>query len=185
MAVPDPRSDAELLRDTTTDPDAFAIFYRRHLPAVVAFFRARVRDRELAADLSAETFAAALLAAPRYRPDVAPSGAWLYAIARHKLLDSLRRGKVEDGARKKLKMQPVVLHDDDLDRVDEHADAGGDALELLAELPDDVRAALDARVIGGRDYAQIAKEMRCSEQVVRKRVSRGLARLRARLEDPA
>jgi RNA polymerase sigma-70 factor (ECF subfamily) len=183
MAVPDPRSDAELLGATAADPDAFATFYRRHLPAVVAYFRTRVRDRELAADLSAETFAAALLASGRYKPDVAPAGAWLYAIARHKLLDSLRRGRVEDDARRKLGMAPVELHDADLERVDELADAGGEALELLAELPDDVRAALDARVLAGRDYADIARSLRCSEQVVRKRVSRGLAHLRARLED--
>src|ERR1700742_2636566 len=109
------RSDAELLRDSATDPDAFAIFYRRHLPAVVAYFKAHVRDRELAADLSAETFAAALLGARRYKPDAAPATAWLFAIARHKLLDSLRRGKVEDSARKKLKMQPVELVDADLE----------------------------------------------------------------------
>jgi RNA polymerase sigma-70 factor (ECF subfamily) len=186
MAVPDPRSDAELLGATATDADAFAIFYRRHLPAVVAYFRARLRDRELAADLSAETFAAALLASRRYRPDVAPAGAWLYAIARHKLLDSLRRGRVEDNARKKLGMAPVELHDDDLARVDElAATAGGDgkAVEALETLPHDVRAALGARVIDERGYAEIARDLRCSEQVVRKRVSRGLAQLRTRLAE--
>jgi RNA polymerase sigma-70 factor (ECF subfamily) len=37
-------------------------------------------------------------------------------------------------------------------------------------------------VIDERSYADIAGELRCSEQVVRKRVSRGLAQLRARLE---
>jgi DNA-directed RNA polymerase specialized sigma24 family protein len=33
-----------------------------------------------------------------------------------------------------------------------------------------------------RDYEDIAKELRCSEAVVRQRVSRGLARLRRQLE---
>ena len=40
-----------------------------------------------------------------------------------------------------------------------------------------------ARVIDERDYADIAKDMRCSEAVVRKRVSRGLGTMRARLEE--
>jgi RNA polymerase sigma-70 factor (ECF subfamily) len=79
-------------------------------------------------------------------------------------------------------MRPVELSDDDLVRVDEIA-AGGAALELLDELPEDVRAALGARVLESRDYADIAGELRCSEQVVRKRVSRGLAHLRARLQE--
>jgi RNA polymerase sigma factor (sigma-70 family) len=183
----DPRSDEQLLADTRQDPTAFAFFYRRHLDAVVRFHHARVREPELAADLAAETFAAALLASRRYRPDLAPPSSWLYAIARHKLLDSLRRGRVEDGARRKLGMRPVELTDDDLIRVEEIAAAasggGAAALELLNDLPEEVRAALGARVLDNRDYSEIATELRCSEQVVRKRVSRGLAQLRARLEE--
>jgi RNA polymerase sigma factor (sigma-70 family) len=182
MPTPDQRSDEQLLAESRRDPTAFAAFYRRHLDAVVRFHRARVREPELAADLAAETFAAALLASRRYRPDAAPARAWLYAIARHKLIDSMRRGQVEDRARRKLGMRPLELTDDDLSRVEEIA-AGGSALELLDELPEDVRTALGARVLEGRDYAEIAGELRCSEQVVRKRVSRGLARLRARLEE--
>jgi RNA polymerase sigma-70 factor (ECF subfamily) len=186
MPAPDPRIDAELLKATRRDPAAFAVFYRRHLDAVVRFFYARTREPELAADLAAETFAAALLASSRYREAIAPPRAWLYAIARHKLADSLRRGQVEDRARRKLRMSPVELNDDDLTRVEEIAAAerpGGAAFELLDELPEDVRNALGARVLDGRDYSDIATELRCSEQVVRKRVSRGLAQLRARLQE--
>ena len=186
MPPTDQRSDEELLVATRRDPNAFAVFYRRHLDAVVRFFRSRVYEPELAADLAAETFAAALLASRRYKPGVAPPRAWLYAIARHKLLDSLRHGRVEDDARRRLGMRPVELTDDDLARVEEIAAAeqpGGAALELLDELPDDVRAALGARILDSRDYADIAGELRCSEQVVRKRVSRGLAHLRTRLEE--
>jgi RNA polymerase sigma-70 factor (ECF subfamily) len=178
----DPRSDEQLLAGTRGDPSSFAVFYRRHLDAVVRFHRARVREPELAADLAAETFAAALLASRRYRPDLAPPRAWLYAIARHKLLDSLRHGQVEDMARRRLGMRPVELTDDDLSRVEEIAE-GGAALELLDDLPEDVRAALGARVLESREYADIAGQLRCSEQVVRKRVSRGLAQLRTRLEE--
>jgi RNA polymerase sigma factor (sigma-70 family) len=182
MPPDDPRSDEQLLADTRRDPTAFAAFYRRHLDAVVGFHRARVHEPELAADLAAETFAAALLASRRYRPDLAPPAGWLYAIARHKLVDSVRRGRVEDRARRRLGMQPLELTDDDLARVEEIAE-GGTALELLEELPEDVRAVLGARVLESRDYADIAGELRCSEQVARKRVSRGLAQLRARLEE--
>ena len=41
---------------------------------------------------------------------------------------------------------------------------------------------MQARVVDGDDYPQIAADLRCSEQVVRNRVSRGLARLRAAKE---
>jgi RNA polymerase sigma factor (sigma-70 family) len=52
---------------------------------------------------------------------------------------------------------------------------------LLAELPPDEQVAVRARVIEERDYSEIASELGCSELVVRKRVSRGLSRLRAAL----
>ena len=43
------------------------------------------------------------------------------------------------------------------------------------------RHAIEARVIGERNYTDIAGELHCSEAVVRKRVSRGLRALRTRL----
>lgn len=63
---PDPRTDGELLVATPTEPEAFAVFYRRHVRGVLAFFRRRAGTPELSFDLTAETFAAALEASPRY-----------------------------------------------------------------------------------------------------------------------
>jgi RNA polymerase sigma-70 factor (ECF subfamily) len=50
-------------------------------------------------------------------------------------------------------------------------------------LPEAERHAIEARVLAERSYAEIAASLRCSELVVRKRVSRGLARLRRQLEE--
>src|ERR687894_328491 len=55
--------DDALLTASRRDPEAFGAFYRRHERAVFAYFRRRVPTPELAADLTAETFAAAQLAA--------------------------------------------------------------------------------------------------------------------------
>ena len=60
-------SDSALLSAIAArDGAAFAVFYRRHLPAVLAFLIRETRDREAAADLAAEVFAAVLLASGRY-----------------------------------------------------------------------------------------------------------------------
>ena len=53
---------------------------------------------------------------------------------------------------------------------------------LLAELPNEQREAIRARVLEERAYADIASQLRCSPQVVRQRVSRGLRTLRTRME---
>jgi hypothetical protein len=56
--------DAGLLAASAVgDREAFASFYRCHLPAVLRFLLRETGDRELSADLAAEVFAAALLAA--------------------------------------------------------------------------------------------------------------------------
>ena len=176
--------DQELLRRIAGgDEQAFADFYRNHLDGVVAFFRRRVPDGELAFDLAAETFAAVVSSAHAYEGD-GPAVAWLYGIARNKLRESLRRGRVEAGARERLGMSRIALDDRDLERVEERAGAGGHQLdEQLAALPEPIRRALLARLVEERSYTDIAAELQCSEQVARQRVHRGLTRLRAGLSE--
>src|SRR6185312_8792542 len=99
---PDPRTDGELLAATVTDPEAFALFYRRHLRGVLSFFRRRVASPELAFDLTAETFAAALEATPRYQPRPEPARGWLYGIAWNKLQEARTWGRVDDSTRRRL-----------------------------------------------------------------------------------
>jgi RNA polymerase sigma factor (sigma-70 family) len=177
----DPRSDEALLAATRAEPEAFAVFYRRHVRALLGYFLRRTRDAELAADLTAETFAAALDGCHRFRPDRGPAVAWLYGIARRQLSHAQRRGAVEDRARRRLGMAPLDLDDAALERVEAVADAGA-VREALAALPADQREAVRSRVLDEREYADIALSARTSESVVRKRVSRGLAGLRSRLE---
>jgi RNA polymerase sigma-70 factor (ECF subfamily) len=104
-------------------------------------------------------------------------------IAQNKLRESRRRGRVEDRARRRLALAPEVLDDADLARVDELASAGAHALALMDRLPKRQRLALRSRVLEGRGYAEIARELECSELVVRQQVSRGLRRLRDELTE--
>ena len=65
MLAFDDCSDAVLLAGTRADPDAFAAFYRRYERLVLGYLLRRTGDPELAGDLAAEVFAAALRAAGR------------------------------------------------------------------------------------------------------------------------
>lgn len=175
--------DELLVRFVDGDPEGFVEFYRRHLAGVLGFFLRRTRDRELTADLTAEVFAAALLAAERYRPSERPALAWLYGIAAHKLADSRRHGRVEDNARRRLAMEPLAIDDAELNRVEQTADTGA-AERALDALPPTQRDAVLARIVQERSYGEIAAQMQCSELLVRQRVSRGLKTLRTHLEEP-
>jgi RNA polymerase sigma factor (sigma-70 family) len=161
-----------------SDRDAFAELYRRHERLIAAFMMRRTGSAGLAADLTSEVFAAALLAWRRGRRPGPDDRGWLFGIAQHKLIDSYRRGQVEDQARRQLGMHPTQITDQSLAAI-EALTAETPALELVGQLPPEQRAAVTARVIEERDYSEIAGQLSLSEQVVRKRVSRGLARLRS------
>lgn len=80
-------------------------------------------------------------------------------------------------------MEPLQLSDRDLAAVEDAA-ADADLLAQLRELlPADQLQALTARVIDGREYSEIARELQTSQSVVRKRVSRALAQLRSIREE--
>jgi RNA polymerase sigma factor (sigma-70 family) len=171
-------SDEELLAAARSDPAAFGAFYRRFEGRMLRYFLSRVGDAEVAADLTAETFAAALASISRFRARKGAAGAWLFGIAHNTLAMSARRGRVEARARVRMGMPPLELTDELIERIDALA---GPALELVGDLPREQEQAVRARVIDEREYADIAKDLRCSEAVVRKRVSRGLAQVRKEL----
>jgi DNA-directed RNA polymerase specialized sigma24 family protein len=112
----DLRSDDELLAATAADAEAFAVFYRRHLRAVLAYLVHRTGRRDLAADLAAETFAGALQSLPGYRPGAGSARGWLFTIASNKLADSARRGAVVDRSRRELGLPVRDLTDPELER---------------------------------------------------------------------
>ena len=165
------------------DKAAFGAIYDRYLPLVLRWSLRETGNREIAADLAAETFAAALTASPRYRPDKGSVGAWLLGIARNKLRESRRQRRIEDSARRRVGLSPVVFGEADFERVEELSSLDAGVIELLGTLPPALREAVSQRVIEERSYEEIAEQLRCSESLVRQRVSRGLRTMRSELEE--
>jgi RNA polymerase sigma factor (sigma-70 family) len=173
-------TDAELLADDGAD--SFAEFYRRHVRRVAGYLMRATGDAEVAADLTAETFAAALIARRRYQPDRAEPGSWLLGIASHKLNDWRRRGYAEDRARRRLRMERIEPSEADRHEFERLGDEVS-LVDMIDELPSEQSAALRARFVQGRSYADIAGAEQASEGAIRQRVSRGLAGLRRRVKE--
>ena len=93
------RTDEELLASHETDD--FGVFYDRHVRALLGYFQRRTGDPQVAADLTAETFASAIVAQERYVATGAPALAWLYAhrLAAARRLPAARGGRAPDAAR--------------------------------------------------------------------------------------
>jgi RNA polymerase sigma-70 factor (ECF subfamily) len=161
-------------------PELFAVLYRRHADAVLVFLVRRTADAQVAADLCAETFAAAFAQRARFRDERSSALPWLFGIARRQLGSYARRQRVSRRYRRRLGVSDVALGDDELDRVEQLADLAAIRAELAAALdalPDGQRDAVRLRVVDELPYVEVARRLGVSEGAARVRVSRALAAL--------
>jgi RNA polymerase sigma-70 factor, ECF subfamily len=180
-----PRTDAELLRAAARDPNAFGKLYDRHAASILRWALRSELDEADALDLVSELFARAWVSRKRYRdPGDGNAAPWLYGIARNLLASHRRSGRIEEKARKRLRL-PQLAEPDPSDAVAERvaATASRGALDrALAALPDRHADAVRLRVVDGLGYPDIATQLGCTETTARKWVSLGLRSLRTRME---
>jgi len=159
----------------------FAAFYEANAESLLVYFARRTYDAEVAFDLTAETFAEALVSRSRFKGQGEGSAErWLYGIARNVLRQFLRKGQVEKRALARLGMDVPAISEPETERIEALAELAGLRAELksaLTHLNRDQREALDLRVIRELSYPEIAERLSISEATVRARVSRGLRKL--------
>ncbi|WP_409518746.1 sigma-70 family RNA polymerase sigma factor [Paraburkholderia sp. LEh10] len=159
------------------DGDADA--YRSFLQALTRHLRGYLRKRiphyrEDVEDLVQEILLAVHNARHTYRPDE-PLTAWLYAIARYKLMDFFR-----SRARRESLNDPLDDHADLLaDTDDEPAQARHDIGKLLEHLPDKQRLPIVHMKLEGLSVTETARLTGLSESAVKVGVHRGLKALAA------
>jgi RNA polymerase sigma-70 factor, ECF subfamily len=180
--MPAEQSDEELL--VNGGAQGFGLLYQRRYALVRGYLRRRVGPRpDLVLDLVAETFARALERRGQFDPRRGSAIGWLLGIAHHVLIDAARRGRVADESRRRLGMERVLVEDAQLELIERTSES--DLQRALSELPLEQRVAIEERVLDEQPYAAIATQIGSSEQVVRKRVSRGLAALRRSVKESA
>ncbi len=164
-----------LVESARCDPAAFAELYDRFVQPVFRYIRSRVGGAPEAEDLTAQTFLAALESLPRYRHRGRFS-AWLFTIARSKVVDHLRR------------RAPEWLDES-------HAADGPDPLAQAARSEESARLsalirALDSeeqelirlRFVADLPFAAMASVLGKNEAAVKKSLYRLLDRLQKQLD---
>lgn len=151
--------------------------WRRQYGSVYRFVRRRASSRQEAEDVTQEVFEAAISALAQARIDAqAPPLAWLYTVARRRLIDRLR-----SPTHPRLALDP-----DELSAADHERSYGPSIVKALVEalgsLDDAQRRVVVMKVFEGRSFAEIAAEVGANEEACRMRLSRGLAALRRQLE---
>jgi RNA polymerase sigma-70 factor (ECF subfamily) len=161
------------------DPAAFERFYREHVEALERFIARRVSTPELAADLTADVFLAAIDAAAAYQAGRGSERAWLFGIARHRIIDTFRNAARE--ARLCATVSGRELLDgDDLARVHERLDAQATARDLyqrMAAIPEGERAVLELVALDELSLTEAAAALGVNPVAARVRLHRARRRL--------
>jgi RNA polymerase sigma-70 factor (ECF subfamily) len=157
-----------------TDPDAFRAFYAEALPCVYGYFFMRCgAEQAIAEDLTQETFMAAVAELNRGRPVTAPLP-WIVGIARHKLIDHLRRQRRAGWS--------LVPWEDALQVVapmeENELIESGRALAALAAVPSPQREALALRHLDGLSVPEVARALGRSVEATESLLARGRVRFR-------
>jgi RNA polymerase sigma-70 factor, ECF subfamily len=180
----DSRTDAQLL--ASGGGDEFMLVCDRHGAALRAWLRLRTRNGDVAAELLAETLAAAWAGRKRFRdPGDGSAAPWLFGIAAKQAALYWRKRRVASAARERIGMTVRSYDADPFDEADERlllASLAPDAWAAIAGLPPDQRDALTLRVADELGYADVARRLHISEGAARTRVSRALSTLRSRLQ---
>jgi RNA polymerase sigma-70 factor (ECF subfamily) len=157
---------------------AFAPLYERYVDQIFAYAHTLTRNRELAEDVTAATFAKAIEDLPRFQWRGVPYSAWLYRVAANMVARQARR--------------PATL------QLDGHEPAGGVSPEQIVEqkaresevraavaaLPRDQQQAVLLRFGGDLRNREIAAIMGRSEGAVKLLTFRAMTSLRRQLGAP-
>ncbi len=157
-------------------PD-FARVYDDHVWRVYGFISYRLRDREVAEDLTQLTFERALRAWSRFDPNRSSETTWLLAIARNLLIDHYRSD------RSALNQPLDELSTPTIPGPEERFSGAPRVIEALTQLKDREREILALRFGGDLSGEEIATVLGLSLANVQQIMSRSLRQLRGLLSD--
>jgi RNA polymerase sigma-70 factor (ECF subfamily) len=166
------QEELKLIESAKKDPEQFAKLYDHYVASVYRYFFARVGHKELAEDLTSQTFLQALAAIPRFRSNGLPLGPWLFKIAHNLLVNSYR-------TKKNLPLDEAVNVADKTDMVEQTDRALNIALlqSLMDQLSERDRDIVSLRAFSDLSFEQIAEVLEISNSAARTAYHRAVQKL--------
>ena len=157
------------------DPARFGDVYELYFELVYAYIARRVRDRDVAEDLTSEVFHKALANIGNFEWRGAPFAAWLIRIAANAVADQAKRAAREH----------TSLCDSEEPSVEPNMEAiehRAQLFRLVNELPADQRQVIFERFVEQRSIRDIAQQLGRSKGAVKQLQFRAVQNLRAAME---
>lgn len=179
--------DAELmLRVKEGDGASFAVLLDKHRSSVILFLYRMIQNHAVAEELAQEVFLRVYRSRESYEP-TAKFTTWLFRIATHLALNSIRDGRNEK-LQERLDDNPDDLPSKQVSDRRPNVEAEllyearlEEVRKAIAALPEKQRAAVLMHKYQEMEYAQIAKVLQCSESAIKSLLFRAYETLRARL----
>ena len=171
---------------------AFRELVRRYERPVFSLVFRMVRDRELAEDLSQDSFVKVLNHIDRYSPEFKFSS-WLFKIANNVAIDHLRRRRIDTismhgsphaSTASEIEASSLDLEDDQESALDqlESKELGSAIEKAIARLRPEYRACIMLRHVEGRAYEEIAATLDLPLGTVKTYIHRARHELRKALD---
>lgn len=187
MASTDERNERALIERAKRDPQAFAVLFDRHYPAIFGYVLRRVGKWNEAQEITAEVFLKAYAALWRYRWTGVPISSWLYRIATNQIGMYYRRARRAplslDQLTEESGFEPVSADELVAERLAGERQLQRDSDFLVAQsriatLPLKYQHVICLRFFERKSIKAIAEILGKKEGTVKSLLSRGLRRLR-------
>jgi RNA polymerase sigma-70 factor (ECF subfamily) len=170
--------EAQWIGEAKANPESFAKLYDCYAPNIYRYLLSRLGNVAGAQDVTSQTFLRAFEMFPRYK-HTGYFSAWLFAIARSKYVDYLRKTRNQPGTLPEGVKDPQ----DDLLQGVIRSERLAELKETIGRLPDEEQELLRLRFVAGLGFAEMASLLERNEDAVKKTLYRLLARLQSQLED--
>ena len=181
----DPRDDVLLRRAAKGDEDAFTLVYRRHQAAIYRFALRMTGHAWASEEIVQDVFMTLVRDPKRYDPERGPLAAYLYGIARNRVMKYLERlprevalDEEDNGSRAR---SEGVTSSTPMHWVEQQERAEQVRAAVL-DLPAEFRETVVLCELEELSYEEAAQLMGCPIGTIRSRLHRGRALLLAKLE---
>jgi RNA polymerase sigma-70 factor, ECF subfamily len=179
-AVQEQVDEVELIhRAKAYDPDALGVIYERYYQGIYRYVYYRVGDAALAEDLTGDVFVKMLHGIESYSIQGVPFSAWLYRIARNRIIDHLRRQPEKtDLSLEEARIETIASGE----AVLENTLRRDELLKAVQVLTDEQRQVIVLKFIDDLDNTTIASILGKTEGAVKSLQHRALDTLRHYME---
>jgi RNA polymerase sigma-70 factor (ECF subfamily) len=166
---------ALIQRAKAYDSDALSTLYERYYQGIYRYVYYRVSDSGLAEDLTGDIFVKMLHGIASYSIQGVPFSAWLYRIARNRVIDHMRRQPEKaDLSLEEGRVETIASGETTL----ENALQRDELLKAVQVLTDEQRQVIILKFIEDKDNATIASVLGKTEGAVKSLQHRALDTLR-------